>query len=137
VKVLDVNFISLDLRKKLIKSGIEDLGDLACLHASPRKCFELSQEARIPVEELHEIVSMAIFSRIEGVGVSHSTMLVRVGIDSIDKLARSNGEKVYRDMNAFGDSCSAATSIPNLLLLERWIKQAKFIVNRQSENSPV
>ncbi len=135
MNILSLTMISLELRKKFIDHGVETLSDLARLRTSPRKCFELSQGVGIPIAKIHEIVAVALFSQIQGIGLPHSAMLVKVGIDTVEKLACAHGEALLVDMNRYNRSQPVLRVLPSLLVVERWIQEARQVVKREIEDS--
>lgn len=131
VNISELKIISAPIREKLIDFGITSLNELTTFHTSPKKCFELSSDSGIPIKELRWIINIALFSQIPGVGVNHSLMLIKIGIDSVEKLARCEADRVLFDMALYNESQAVLPILPSLLVINRWIKDAKSILEEQ------
>ncbi len=134
MKVIDLTMISMLLRKKLVRAGIVELVDLAVLHKQPQRCFELSHETGVPLKRIHWMVSVALFHEIKGVGLNHSALLVKIGIDSIEKLAKSNPEELLIAMAESNIASPVIQLLPSLLAVELWVKDAKVLAESEPKN---
>ncbi|MFL0805074.1 MAG: DUF4332 domain-containing protein [Agarilytica sp.] len=135
MKVVDLTMISMLLRKKLVRAGIVELSDLAVLHKQPQRCFELSHETGVPLKRIRWMVSVALFYQIKGVGLNHSALLVKIGIDSIEKLANSSAEELLINMAESNIASPVIQLMPSLLAVELWIKDAQCILDGERLNS--
>ncbi|MFL0801366.1 MAG: DUF4332 domain-containing protein [Agarilytica sp.] len=135
MKVIDLTMISMLLRKKLVRAGVVELSDLALLHKKPQRCFELSHETGVPLKRIRWMVSVALFHQIKGVGLNHSALLVKIGIDSIEKLAKSSAEELLINMAESNITSQVIQLMPSLLAVELWVKDAQILLESERINS--
>lgn len=128
MRIMELDIINTDLKCKLVSAGVDTLSALAGLHTSPRRCLELSQATGLQVGQIRELISAALFCQIKGVDGDYSTLLVKLGVDSVSKLAHSNGEKLFEDMMQFCCLQSQSLPLPSREMLSCWVASAQVIV---------
>ena len=132
VLIADINFVSADVRDKLANAGVKSLADLAVLHISPKRCFEISQSTGLSLVKLHWIINIALFNQVHGIGINHSALLLKIGIDSVEKLAKALPENLLQDMREYNRGNTLLHILPSLLVVSRWVEEAQNVMKQDN-----
>ncbi|NJK85877.1 MAG: DUF4332 domain-containing protein, partial [Bacteroidales bacterium] len=101
IKLKEFPGISAHVVSALEKLGIKDTLKLYDRVLTAKKRKELSKETEIPETNVTELTCLCDLSRIKWVGVTFARMLYDIGIDSVEKAAQSDPEKLHQRINQF------------------------------------
>ncbi len=97
------DFIGLDPKYvlALAESGIKNTEQMLERGASPSQRKELSKESNIPFKVITEIVKLSDLSRLRGVKGIRARLYYDAGIDTLEKMAISDPEKLRKKIEDF------------------------------------
>jgi hypothetical protein len=98
-KLVDFNVVSKDAIEKLEKAGIKNTEKLfeKVIIASDRQ--NLAESVGISYSDILTLTKLVDLSRIKWVGVTYAQMLFQLGVDTVEKVSKSNPKELHTRLN--------------------------------------
>jgi len=98
-KICDFTFISTDITQKLDKIGISNTEQLYSMVITEADRQKLADIIGIKKQEILELTKLADLSRIKWVGVTYAQMLYDLGVDTVEKVTKSDPNDLHTRIN--------------------------------------
>lgn len=125
----DAYWIEPRLRKELPKVGIFQLEDLVTKTRDRTEREELALRLLIPRERLNAWIPRAELALLKGLGVGNLRLLEGLGIDSVEKLAAEDPQKLYKRLRRLYKD----RKLPSEAKLRIWVREARRRVGTPSK----
>lgn len=98
-KICDFKCISTETIEELEKIGINDTFKLYDLVITPQQRKKLAKSTNITDEEILKLTKLTDLSRIKWFGVTFATLLYEIGVDTVEKVSKSDYNDLHQKIN--------------------------------------
>jgi transposase-like protein len=111
--------------EKLKELGIHSTKDLSDLHQNEEAVEKIAQKLDVDSETVASWIGKSCLLTLPGVDTKAAELMKNAGISSMDEIATSSPETLYKKMNNFNKEALIPTTLPDIKTVSLWSKVAK------------
>lgn len=126
-KLSNIEGIGPKYEQTLREHGLKSIEKFLQVCATKKGRTDLAEKTGISEKLILTWTNHADLNRIKGIGGQYAELLEAAGVDTVVELATRNPENLAHKMQQVNDEKALVRSLPTLVQVEDWVKQATFL----------